>query len=89
MNRNMNEHDNENCEENEKWECYLCAAEENFSISPNGYLANYHPLCNKCADEILYNEHHADRFRLSYHSNIGDIKMVSNIPVEEGYLKMN
>lgn len=73
---------------NENWECYLCANEEDFETSPSGWLANYHPLCYNCANEILENENHPDRFRLTYHEEIGDVKIVSNVPISmERYLK--
>ena len=77
--------ENENCEENEKWECYLCTKENNFSIFPDGYLANYHPLCGKCTDEILSDKSSNNRFRLSYHKSIGDLMMISNIPVQQSF----
>lgn len=74
---------------NECWECFLCSKEETFEILPTAYLSNSHPLCKKCADTILKDENHKQRFRLSYHNSIGDLKMISNIPVQEGYLKLN
>jgi hypothetical protein len=93
MNENLKEseelEDDDNWEENEKWECYLCAIEEKFSIFPDGYIANSHSLCGKCADEVLYNEDHEDRVRLTYHSSIGDLKMVANIPIQENFAKKN
>ncbi len=75
--------------ENEKWECYLCAHEETFSVFPGGYLANYHPLCESCANEVLYDDDHEDRFRLSYHFEVGDFEMISNIPVPKNNGKNN
>lgn len=73
---------------NEKWECYLCAREEDSETIPSGWLANYHPLCNNCANEVLKDENHDDRFRLTYHEEIGNLKMVSNVPVSlEKYLR--
>jgi hypothetical protein len=67
---------------NDKWECYLCASEEIFDVLPSGYLANYHPLCFSCANEVLEDPDHEDRFRMTYHIDIGDFQMISNIPVK-------
>jgi len=93
MNKKLEEDDifdeDEHWEENEKWECYLCAGEEKFSVFPSGYLANYHPLCENCADEIFYNEDHEDRFRLSYHKSFGDLQIIANIPVHRNFFKSN
>ncbi len=74
---------------NECWECFLCSDEENFNILPSAYLSNSHPLCKKCSDVILNDENHKQRFRLTYHSKIGDLKMISNIPVQDSYQKLN
>lgn len=59
--------------EGDRWECFLCCKEDEFDNLPSGYLANYHPLCEKCADNVLFEENHRDRFRLTYHKDIGDI----------------
>jgi len=59
--------------ENEKWECYLCCREDYFKGLPSGYLANYHPLCMKCADYVFYDKCHSEHFRLTYHDCVGDI----------------
>ncbi len=64
-----------------RWECHLCAVEKDFEIAPSGWLANYHPLCFECTDEVLEDEDHPDRFRLTYHEEFGNIKIVSNIPI--------
>lgn len=58
---------------NKKWECYICSIADNFKNIPAGYLGNYHPICLKCADAIYYNNEHQDRFRLTYHVNLGDL----------------
>jgi hypothetical protein len=76
-------------EANETWECYLCGLENNFNKNPSGYLANYHPLCGHCADGVLQNEGNKHRFRLTYHDKIGDLKMISNIPVDDSYPNWN
>ncbi len=62
---------------NEKWECYLCCNEEDFEILPHGYLGNYHPLCHVCAYLVLMNNKHKDHFRLTYHTEIGEINSLS------------
>jgi hypothetical protein len=73
---------------NKKWECFLCAVEMDFEIIPSGWLSDYHPLCNNCANEVLEDESHEARFRLTYHEEIGNLKMVANIPISmEKYLK--
>jgi hypothetical protein len=69
---------------NKKWECFLCGEEDYFQILPTGYLSNSHPLCSNCANIILYNENHNQRFRLTYHKDIGDISFVADIPVPVG-----
>lgn len=78
-----------NDEINENWECFLCAKEYSFELLPTGYLSNSHPLCQKCADIVLNEEKHKHRLRLSYHRQIGDIKLVANIPVQNGYITLN
>ena len=69
---------NEEKESNEEWECYLCGKEDDFEILPYGYLGNLHPLCRVCADSVLHNENHKQRFRLTYHKDIGDILISNN-----------
>jgi len=58
---------------NDKWECYLCCKEDDFEVLPSGYLGNYHPLCIKCADYVLYDKNHSQHLRLTYHECAGDI----------------
>ncbi len=93
MNRNLDAtnkyEEDDNWEEIEKWECFLCAREEKFSALPNGYLSNCHPLCMQCANEVLLDEAHTQRFRLTYHHNIGDLSIMSTIPVQNGIPKLN
>jgi len=74
---------------NDKWECHLCASEDIFDILPSGYLANNHPLCCLCANEVLEDPNHGDRFRMTYHIDIGDFQMISNIPVKLGQQILN
>ena len=71
---------------NDKWECYLCGKEDEFDKLPDGYLGNYHPLCLCCVNKILENQNHPDRFRLTYHSDLGDLKIIKDIPVQNDYL---
>ena len=78
-----------NDEIDENWECFLCAADIDFKIIPVGYLSNSHPLCEKCANSILKDEKHKQRFRLTYHNQLGDIKIIADIPVQFGYPKLN
>ncbi|MDR0711005.1 MAG: hypothetical protein LBF67_01495 [Prevotellaceae bacterium] len=63
----------------EKWECHTCSHEENFEIMPFGYLGNYHPLCERCADKILFDKENVHHYRLTYHKKIGDIVMKNTI----------
>ncbi|MDR3048532.1 MAG: hypothetical protein LBV16_01620 [Elusimicrobiota bacterium] len=58
---------------NDKWECFLCCKEDDFKVLPAEYLGNYHPLCAKCADYVLYDENHTQHSRLTYHECVGDI----------------
>ncbi len=72
-----------------KWECYLCGNEDKFQNVPNGYLGNYHPLCHSCSNEVLENENHPHRVRLTYHSDLGDLNFIKEIPVQKDYLMKN
>lgn len=74
---------------NDNWECFLCGSEEDSEVLPYGYLSNNHPLCCRCANSVLNNENHKQRFRLSYHKDIGDIVIVGNIPIQIGYFVRN
>lgn len=76
-------------EENECWECFLCATEYKFAIFPSAYLSNFHPLCKICADTILNDQSHSERIRLTYYDSIGDLKMLANIPVQKSYQRLN
>jgi len=70
-------------EMNEKWECYLCGKEDIFDHPASGFLGNYHPLCLNCANNVFYCENHIDRFRLTYHSEYGDLRFVNNKLIED------
>lgn len=74
---------------NEKWECFLCSKEEDFETLPYGYISNSHPLCITCANAVLIEENHKQRFRLTYHKTIGDIIIVSNIPISVEFANKN
>jgi hypothetical protein len=74
---------------NDKWECFLCCKEEDFEILPQGYLSNSHPLCNTCADSVLTNENHKQRYRLTYHNRMGAIVIALNVPIQTGYVIRN
>lgn len=65
--------------ENQTWECYICCKENDFNVLPKGYLANYHPLCDFCADKILRNRQSDDFNRMTYHKTIGDFIVVKKI----------
>lgn len=73
----------------QKWECFLCGTEKNFNLLPTGYLSNYHPLCNKCADIVLKDETNINRHRMTFHTEIGDFKIISNIPVANNFYHFN
>lgn len=74
---------------NDKWECFLCCKEGDFKILPDGYISNSHPLCNACANSVLTNENHKQRFRMTYHKEVGDVIMAGNIPISSGHFTKN
>ena len=74
---------------NEKWECFLCCKEDDFETLPYGYLSNSHPLCRICANYVLEDENHRQRFRLTYHLEIGDLVIASNVPIQTGHASKN
>jgi hypothetical protein len=57
------------------WECFLCCKETSFDIPVAGWLANYHPICDKCADAVITVNFRNQRSRLTYHKDVGDIRM--------------
>lgn len=63
---------------NENWECYLCEHEANIDTPASGFLGNYHPLCENCADKVLEDDH-PDKFRVTYHHRLGDLEVIANI----------
>ena len=73
---------------NDKWECHLCSEEATFLEDVSGFLGNYHPLCVKCADKIL-NEDHMLKHTMTYHYKIGDLQMVANVPVSNNHFHSN
>lgn len=73
---------------NEKWECYLCCYKQSFDENASGFLGNYHPLCKNCADIVL-EENHPDKFRLTYHHRIGDLNVVANVPISSNIYNFN
>ena len=74
---------------NSTWECYLCDSSQSFKVNPSAYLSNYHPLCKNCSDKVLEDDYNPNRSRLTFHEKIGDIKLILNIPVENGFPKLN
>lgn len=74
---------------NNKWECYKCGFEDNFENMPSGYLANYHPLCLNCANDIYYDNENVDRFRLTFHIEQGDLFFFENLLHPISNLKLN
>lgn len=65
--------------ENTVWECHLCANEFDFERLPSGYLGNSHPLCEKCSDEVIENEHSRHFNRLTFHYKFGDLEKIGNM----------
>ncbi len=57
--------DSKNWEENENWECFLCAHEFPFSVVAFGWLADYHPICRKCTTKIIMEKDNIHRKRLT------------------------
>ncbi|WP_133299955.1 hypothetical protein [Larkinella punicea] len=78
-----------NDEINTKWECYVCSTENLFKILPTGYLSNYHPLCKNCADSILKDHHHKFYYRLTYHAQIGELKIIGSVVTQADYFNLN
>lgn len=56
----------------EKWECYLCGNEFILEIIPGGWLGNYHPLCNSCADSVFFDTTSKFHDAMTFHHLIGD-----------------
>jgi hypothetical protein len=71
------------------WECFLCAAELHPNILPSAYLSNYHSLCSNCAKNVISDTRSPHRSRITYYEDMGDIKMISDIPVRHGYSTQN
>jgi hypothetical protein len=60
-----------------KWECHVCGREDDFEILPYGYLGNYHPLCERCADSILFDKEDKNHYRLNFCHNFVEILVVN------------
>lgn len=73
---------------NEKWECYLCGHEDNFDNAVSGFLGNYHPLCEECADKVI-DGNHPDNFRVTYHHQMGNLEVIANIPISKNSYNLN
>ena len=57
----------------EKWECYLCGREFEYTQPAYGWLGNYHMLCDFCSDKIYYNQNSQYKPAMTYHYRVGDI----------------
>lgn len=74
----------EEFEQNDLWECFVCGKPSHSDLAPSGWLSNSHPLCKFCADRILMDLHHVQRNRMSYHYRLGEIRVVGKIPCFDG-----
>ena len=59
---------------NEKWECYICGKESVLQLVPGGWLGNYHPLCDSCADTVFFDTRSKFHDAMTFHYSIGDYK---------------
>lgn len=57
---------------NEQWECYLCGKESTLELIPGGWIGNYHPLCNACADTVFFDMKSKFHDAMTFHHLIGD-----------------
>lgn len=67
--------------EGDNWECYLCGRDFEFQQPADGWLANYHMLCQLCADSIIVNPESVYYSRLTYHYFFGDIQSIDNVKI--------
>ncbi len=63
----------------ESWECFVCGDEYDFEILHGGYLGNYHPLCDKCANEIISDNNSQFYHQLTHHYKKGDLILLMGI----------
>ena len=62
---------NNNCDI-EKWECFCCGKEFIVNFIPGGWIGNYHPLCDTCADSIFYDEDSIFYNAMTFHYSVLD-----------------
>lgn len=56
----------------EQWECYLCGKEATPEFIPGGWLGNYQPLCNLCADSIFFDTTSKFHDAMTFHYLLGE-----------------
>lgn len=55
-----------------QWECYMCGKETVLQLIPGGWLGNYHPLCDSCADSVFFDDKSKFHNAMTFHYSIGD-----------------
>jgi hypothetical protein len=58
----------------EQWECFICGKEFNVEDVPGGWLGNYHPLCDSCADSIYFDSKDKFHEALTFHYLVQEIR---------------
>ena len=70
-------------DENHTWPCWLCGHEDDFETLPGGYISNSHPLCYRCADQLLEDPDSRHYCRLTYHYQLGDLVHIGGLAFPE------
>lgn len=56
----------------ETWECFTCGKKFVVEFNPGGWLGNYHPLCDSCADSIFYDNVSIFHNAITFHYSVGE-----------------
>ena len=56
-----------------KWECFMCGKEFFTEYIPGGWLGNYHPLCDQCADSVFFDGKSKFHNVITFHYSVGDV----------------
>jgi len=68
---------------NHTWPCFFCGYEDDFDHLPGGYLGNNHPICCRCADQLLEDPNSRHYYRLTYHYQLGDLVHIGGLAFPE------
>lgn len=60
-----------------EWECYLCARDFPGTFIAGGWIGNYHPLCDGCADSVYFDKTSKFYPAMTFHYSVGDIPRIS------------